>query len=193
MFGKRRKIGRTEKTNSNESVTGVNRMVLNSFRCTTVMGRRFASSMRKVLAVYPPIEPLMAQKGTILKQAAMNDLNDKLDPTGEKKLLVDKRNPKRLRTGDIVRVVYDRKKCKFEDVFGYILSIDRKQHVQDASLLLRNKIAKTAFEVRVPIFSPLVKRIDLIQKTDGQRGRNKHYYIRDTRLDVAALDKKVKR
>lgn len=164
-----------------------------SFSKATVTGRRFVTYGRRLIPVYPPLEPPMAAKGTILQQVAAKDLKERLDTTGEKLQLVDKNSSKRLRAGDIVRVVYDRKKCKFEDIYGYVLSIDRKQHRQDASILLRNKIAKTAFEMRVPIFSPLVKRIDLVQKADGSRGRNKHYYIRDTRLDVTALDKKIRR
>lgn len=87
-----------------------------------------------------------------------------------------------------MRVVYDSKKCSNDNFVGYVISVDRKKYDQDASLLLRNQIAKTYVELRVPVFSPLVERIDLLRKNNGKRKRNKHYYIRGTKLDVPDLE-----
>ena len=54
-------------------------------------------------------------------------------------------------------------------------------------------MAKTMVEMRIPIFSPLIERIDVLRKSDGKRKRNKHYYIRNTRLDVGDLEAGLKK
>lgn len=112
----------------------------------------------------------------------------KLDPEGWKRQLISKNAHQSLRAGDVVRVVYDRSKCSYDSFIGYVLSVNHKELIQDSSLLLRNQISKTPVEMRVPVFSPLIERIDLLKKTDGKRQRNRHYYIRGTKLDVGDLD-----
>lgn len=150
-----------------------------------VRGYQVPSSVRKVIPVYPSVQQTQRQNLVpILSQKSLK----KLDPQGWKRSLVAKFGKDRLRAGDIVRVVYDKNKCSYDDFVGYVLSVSRKDLVQDSSLLLRNQLAKTAVEMRVPVFSPLVERIDLLRKSDGKRHRNRHYYIRDTKLDVGDLE-----
>lgn len=114
-------------------------------------------------------------------------MDTKLDPNGWRRKIISK-SKNSLNAGDVVRVVYDAEKCSYDNFVGYVLSVDRKRLIQDASVLLRNQIAKTSVEVRVPIFSPLVERIDVLRKSDSRRKRNKHYYIRGTKLDVGDLE-----
>lgn len=149
-----------------------------------------AKSSRQVLPVYAPAEPV--SKPLLVNKLAELDL-EKLDPSGIKRKLISKKNEQRLRAGDVVRVVYNSNKCNYDNFIGYILSLDRKELVQDASLLLRDHINKTCIEIRVPVFSPLVERIDVIRKADGRRQRNKHYYIRNTKLDVGDLDANMRK
>lgn len=150
-----------------------------------VRGYQVLTSTRKVIPVYPPVQEVQRQNLVpILTQKNL----EMLDPQGWKRKLVSKFGKDRLRAGDVVRIVYNKNKCSHDDFVGYILSVSRKDLVQDSSLLLRNQIAKTAVEMRVPVFSPLVERIDLLRKFDGKRHRNKHYYIRDTKLDVGDLE-----
>ncbi|CAI4056728.1 hypothetical protein SKDZ_03G1120 [Saccharomyces kudriavzevii ZP591] len=145
---------------------------------------------RKTIPVYPPVERIASSQ--IMKRVAQSEI-ESLDPGAVRRQLISKKNKDRLKTGDVVRIVYDSSKCSYDPFVGYILSIDRKQLVQDASLLLRNQIAKTAVEIRVPLFSPLVERIDLLRPHASNRQRNKHYYIRGTKLDVGDLEASLRR
>lgn len=120
------------------------------------------ATKRKTIPVYPPVQRIASSQ--IMKQVALSEI-ESLDPGAVKRKLISKKNKDRLKAGDVVRVVYDSSKCSYDTFVGYILSIDRKQLVQDASLLLRNQIAKTAVEIRVPLFSPLIERIDLLTPT----------------------------
>ncbi|GAV53876.1 hypothetical protein ZYGR_0AK03780 [Zygosaccharomyces rouxii] len=143
------------------------------------------ATTRKVIPVYPPVE--QRQKPNLLKTLTDVDIQ-RLDPQGWKRQLVSKKARHSLRAGDVVRIVYDQSKCSYDNFVGYVLSVNHKELIQDSSLLLRNQISKTAVEMRVPVFSPLIERIDLLKKTDGKRQRNKHYYIRGTKLDVGDLE-----
>lgn len=143
------------------------------------------TTTRKVIPVYPTVEN--RQKSNLLKTLAGLELQ-RLDSQGWKRQLVAKRGHQSLSAGDVVRVVYDQSKCSHDNFVGYVLSVSRKELTQDSSILLRNQVSKTPVEMRVPVFSPLVQRIDLLKKTDGRRQRNRHYYIRDTKLDVGDLE-----
>ncbi|AET37856.1 mitochondrial 54S ribosomal protein bL19m Ecym_2103 [Eremothecium cymbalariae DBVPG len=164
-------------------------------RCMAMVPRVLArnyqikSTTRKVLPVYPVLE---SKSSDIIKQLSLKDLST-LDPQATRRKLIDRHDKDCIKAGDVVRVVYDASKCNRSTVVGYVLSVDRKQLIQDCSLLLRNHINKTAVEMRIPVFSPLIDRIDLIRRADGKRRRNKHYYIRNTRLDVGDLDAGLKK
>lgn len=161
------------------------------------LGRRWyqvSDHTKKVIPIYPPVEsPVTPKNGVLLKNLSKIELDTKLDPTEWRRKLISKHNSECVKAGDVVRVVYDKEKCSYETFVGYVLSLDRKELVQDASLLLRNQISKSVVEVRLPVFSPLIKRIDILKKGDGSRKRNKHYYIRGTKLDVRNLESKTRR
>ncbi|EJS44498.1 img1p [Saccharomyces arboricola H-6] len=149
-----------------------------------------AVTKRKTIPVYPPVQRIASSQ--IMKQVAQSEM-ESLDPGAIRRQLISKKNKDRLKAGDVVRVVYNSSKCSYDAFVGYILSVDRKQLAQDASLLLRNQIAKTAVEIRVPLFSPLIERIDLLRPHTSNRQRNKHYYIRGTKLDVGDLEASLRR
>lgn len=160
-----------------------------SHRCYQV-----PTSTRKVLPIYPPVDPKPAVKNaTLLKQLSEIDLKEKLDTDGWRFKLIDKHNKDCIKVGDVIRIIYNKEKCSYDNFVGYILSVDRKEQVQDASVLLRNQVSKVMVEVRVPLFSPLVERVDILKKSDGSRKRNKHYYIRGTKLDVGNLESKLRK
>lgn len=149
---------------------------------------------RKVLPIYPPVDPTPSVKNaTLLKNLSSIDLKEKLDKDGWRFKLIDKHNKDCIKVGDVIRVIYNKEKCSYDNFVGYILSVDRKEQVQDASVLLRNQVSKVMVEVRVPLFSPLVERVDMLKKADGSRKRNKHYYIRGTKLDVGNLESKLRK
>ncbi|QLG70774.1 hypothetical protein HG535_0A07160 [Zygotorulaspora mrakii] len=157
-------------------------------RCTPKIFFRsyqIPTTTRKIIPIYSPVEKI--QSSNILERLSRQELDTKLDPNGWRRKIISK-SKNSLNAGDVVRVVYDAEKCSYDNFVGYVLSVDRKRLIQDASVLLRNQIAKTSVEVRVPIFSPLVERIDVLRKSDSRRKRNKHYYIRGTKLDVGDLE-----
>lgn len=144
------------------------------------------STTRKVIPVYPPVENTHRPK--LLQTLSQEDIDKKLDPNGWRRKLIAKSTKDSIRAGDVVRVVYDSKKCAYDNFVGYVLAVNRKELTQDGSLLLRNQIAKTSVEALIPVFSPLIERIDLLRRADGRRKRNRHYYIRNTKLDVGDLE-----
>lgn len=156
------------------------------------------TTTRKIIPIYPPIQPKSDKPNTILQRIGKQEVIKDLDPHEWRRNLLKRQGATTsgdvvVESGDIVRVTYDKSKCSYDPFIGYVLSVDRKQLVQDASLLLRNQIAKTMVEVRIPIFSPLIAKIDILKKNDGKRRRNKHYYIRNTRLDVGNLEAKLRK
>lgn len=152
---------------------------------------QIASVTRKVIPVYPPVEE--TRKSKVVEALAKQEVETKLDPTGWRRELVGKSAKSSLSAGDVVRVVYDSKKCSYDNFVGYVLAVNRKTLVQDATLLLRNQIAKTAVEAMIPVFSPLIERIDVLRRADSRRKRNKHYYIRNTKLDVGDLEASLRK
>lgn len=163
---------------SKKAVTGATRLLVRHYQVPT--------TTRKIIPVYPPVQE--APASNLVKKIAKKDVDSILDPNGWRQKLISVHNKERIRAGDVVRVVYDGEKCKYDNIMGYVLSVDRKALALDASLLLRNQISKTFVETRVPLFSPLIERIDIIRRADARRERNKHYYIRGTKLDVGDLE-----
>ncbi|CAB4252281.1 similar to Saccharomyces cerevisiae YCR046C IMG1 Mitochondrial ribosomal protein of the large subunit, required for respiration and for maintenance of the mitochondrial genome [Maudiozyma barnettii] len=165
--------------------------------CLTPLTKRFYQlpiGSRKIVPVYPPVQTEPAVKNaTLLQKLSEIDLKENLDTDGWRFNLIDKNKKDCIRAGDIIRIVYNKEKCSYDNFIGYILSVDRKERIQDASVLLRNQISKVMVEVRVPLFSPLVERVDILKRADGSRKRNKHYYIRGTKLDVGNLESKLRK
>lgn len=170
-------------------------------RMIATRGYQVPTTAKKIIPVYPPAEVTKDRK-TILQTLSVKDVNEKLDTSEWRRKLLGKTtsctSTTTVQSGDIVRVLYDKSKCDNDAFIGYVLSVDKKELVQDASLLLRNQISKTFVELRVPIFSPLVERIDILKKGNSnlnskKRQRNKHYYIRGTRLDVSDLESMLRK
>ena len=156
---------------------------------------QISTHQKKIIPVYPPVDKTPPIKNaTLLQKLSDIDLHENLDTDGWRANLISKKDSKNcIKAGDIIRVVYNKEKCSYDNFVGYILSVDRKERIQDASVLLRNQISKVMVEVRIPLFSPLVERIDILKKADGSRKRNKHYYIRGTKLDVGNLESKLRK
>lgn len=110
-----------------------------------------------------------------------------LDPSGQRRALINKDSKNCLRAGDIIKVTYTDR----TSVLGQIIAIKRSN--TDSNILLRNKITKLGCEVRIPVFSPKIKNIEVIQKPARYLARAKQYYIRNTRLDVGDLEANIRR
>lgn len=127
---------------------------------------------RKPLKVYTP--PPSSRKtckdpiGTITQSQL-----SALDPTGDRKALFDyRRNPRSVKPGDILRVIF-----RNGDPFsGVCLSI-RLRGV-DTSFLLRNQLTRVGVEMSVKVFSPEVQSVEIVQRSEKRRRRARLYYLR---------------
>lgn len=130
----------------------------------------------------PVYEPLPSRRGgQNLVQYVQESQYAKFDPNGSKRKLLDQSNPERLRADDIVTVVYKNQK----PVSGQIIMVKRKGI--SSNILLRNKITGLGVEMMIPIFHPSILRVDVIRRPIKYRPRNRHYYIRNSRLDVKEI------
>ncbi|EGV64870.1 hypothetical protein CANTEDRAFT_120975 [Yamadazyma tenuis ATCC 10573] len=128
-------------------------------------------------------EPLPSKRNG---QSVMKYLHEKLtkkyDPTGKRTALVDQQ--KGLRSGDIIKVTYlDR-----TSVVGQIIAIKRSVRNVGTNILLRNKINKLGVEVRIPLYNPKIRNIEVLYKPKKYMPRRKHFYIRNTKYDVGDVE-----
>ncbi|KAJ6132509.1 Mitochondrial ribosomal protein [Penicillium samsonianum] len=109
-----------------------------------------------------------------------------LDPTGERKAMFDyRRNPRSVKTGDIVRVTF-----KNGDPFnGIVLSI--KLRGIETSFLMRNELTRVAVEMSVKVFSPNVNSVEIVQRSDKKRRRARLYFLRDRKHDRRSVENVV--
>lgn len=127
---------------------------------------------RKPLKVYPP--PASSRKACKDPVDAITQSQlSALDPTGDRKALFDyRRNPRSVKPGDILRVIF-----KNGDPFsGVCLSI-RLRGV-DTSFLLRNQLTRVGVEMSVKVFSPEVQSVEIVQRSEKRRRRARLYYLR---------------
>lgn len=111
-----------------------------------------------------------------------NQLLQKYDPTGKRRALVDQQ--KGIRAGDILKVTYlDR-----TNVIGQVIAVKRGHNNVGHNVLLRNKFNKLGIEVRVPIFNPKIKNIEILYKPKVYLSRRKQFYIRNSKYDVGDVE-----
>ncbi|OUM52656.1 hypothetical protein BVG19_g1862 [[Candida] boidinii] len=134
------------------------------------------------MVMYEPLPPLRSNQKLMdyIKEAQYT----KLDKNGLKRKLIDSKNRERLRSDDIVTVVYKNQK----PITGMIIAI--KKSGLASTILLRNKITGLGVEMHIPIFHPNILRVDIVRRPINYRPRARHYYIRNSRLDVNELDGK---
>lgn len=114
-------------------------------------------------------------------------LLEKYDPTGKRRALVNSISG--LRAGDIIKVTYlDR-----TDVVGRVIGVKRGVNNVGTNILIRNKINRVGCEIRIPVFSPKLRNIEIVHKPEEYLPRAKQYYIRNTKLDVDDVEAFVKR
>jgi large subunit ribosomal protein L19 len=106
-----------------------------------------------------------------------------LDPKGERKAMFDyRRNPRSVKTGDIVRVTF-----KNGDPFnGVVLSI--KLRGIETSFLMRNELTRVAVEMSVKVFSPNVNSVEIVQRSEKKRRRARLYFMRDRKHDRRSVE-----
>lgn len=135
------------------------------------------------LSVPEVFEPLPKKRNGQNAMAFLhNQLLKKYDPTGKRSALVH--GSEGLRAGDIIKVTYlDR-----TNVTGLIIAIKRGQFNVGTNILLRNKINKLGCEIRIPLYNPNIRNIEVLHKPKKYMPRKKHFYIRNTKYDVGDVE-----
>lgn len=147
------------------------------------IGKKITSTVGLVLsnrsittAVFEPL-PKKRNGENVLSHLHKQLLN-KYDPSGKRRALVDSKTG--LRAGDVIKVTYlDR-----TEVAGRVLGIKRSVNSAGTNILIRNKINRVGCELRIPVFSPKLRNIEVLYKPEKYLARAKQYYIRGTKLDV---------
>jgi len=149
-----------------------------------VTARGVFSSVRTIVSASKPVfEPLPKKRNG---QGAISFLHKQLlqkyDPTGKRRALVDTSSG--LRSGDIIKVTYlDR-----TNVTGQVIAIKRGQNNVGTNILLRNKINKLGCEMRIPLYNPNIRNIELLHQPKKYMPRKKHFYIRNSKYDVGDVE-----
>ncbi|CDR40396.1 CYFA0S05e00320g1_1 [Cyberlindnera fabianii] len=134
-------------------------------------------------------EPLRAQSKTSVLDHFKSTQKKRLDPTSWRENLISPSSPDRIRTGDVLRVMYTSR--SIPPFVGQVIAVSKKG--LDASITLRNNISKIGVEVKVKVYSPLIQRVDVVRRPHQYKKRNRQYYIRETRLDVGDLEASLRR
>ncbi|CUM53451.1 unnamed protein product [Debaryomyces fabryi] len=114
-------------------------------------------------------------------------LLQKYDPTGKRRALVDQDTG--VRSGDIIKVTYlDR-----TNVTGQVIAVKRSVNSVGTNILLRNKINKLGVEMRIPLFNPNIRNIEVVHKPKKYLPRRKQFYIRNTKYDVGDVENFVRK
>lgn len=115
------------------------------------------------------------------------ELLQKYDPTGKRRALVDQDTG--VRSGDIIKVTYlDR-----TNVIGQVIAVKRSVNSVGTNILLRNKINKLGVEIRIPLFNPNIRNIEVVHQPKKYLPRRKQFYIRNTKYDVGDVENFVRK
>lgn len=110
----------------------------------------------------------------------------RLDPSGSRRALLDRTSPSCLTPGSIV--VVKKQACLSKPAvhtfIGTLLEIRRKGVA--SSITLRNIVHRQAVELSIPVFSPLVKGIDVVRKVNRFR-RARLTFLRDPKRKESPL------
>lgn len=141
-----------------------------------------------IILVPRVFEPLPKKRnGENVLSFLQKQLLQKYDPTGKRRALVDQDTG--LRSGDVIKVTYlDR-----TNVIGQVIAIKRSVNSVGTNILIRNKINKIGCEVRIPLFNPNIRNIEVVHKPKKYMPRRKHFYIRNTKYDVGDVELLVRK
>lgn len=151
-------------------------------RLAQVSNRAFSTArpaLGKKMIVYEPLPAL--RNGQSLMEYLKQAQYEKFDKSGAKRQAISLKNPERIRADDIVTVVYKNQK----PVTGQVIML--KRCGLNSTILLRNKITGLGVEMNIPIFHPNILRLDVVRRPANYKPRNRHYYIRNSRLDVGEI------
>ena len=108
-----------------------------------------------------------------------------LDPSGSRTRLFSSTNPDRAQVGDILHTTFK----TGEPFSGVIISI--KKRGIHTSVLLRNQLTRIGTEMSIKVFSPLVRSMEVAQRTVKRKRRARLYYMRQPKHDMGSVQKVV--
>lgn len=146
------------------------------------------TKQRNLLKVYEPLPTAHTRtQSKNLMNSIQNELLNKYDRSGWRSQLLDKSNKdKVMRSGDVVRVSF-KDGLKNPSFTGAVMAIDRNG--ADSTVLLRSKVTGVGVERRFSLYNPFIERVDIVRRPEKYTGRNRIYYIRNTKLDVGEYDR----
>ena len=110
----------------------------------------------------------------------------RLDPTGTRRALLDKQSPTCLTPGSTV--IIKRQSClsnpAVHTFIGVLIEVRRKGTA--SSITLRNVLHRQSVELSIPVFSPLVKGIEVVRKVRRFR-RARLTFLRDSKRKETPL------
>lgn len=77
-------------------------------------------------------------------------------------------------------------------VVGQVIGVKRGHMNVGTNIHIRNKLTKVGVEMRVPLYNPTIRNIEIVSKPEEYLSRRKHYYIRNSKHDVGDLDEFAK-
>lgn len=149
----------------------------------TMFSTLFARGFQKraapnVIPVYPRLAELRG--GEPVMRAVWADLRKRFDPSGEKTAVLSRKAKGHVTAGDVVTVNWKNRRKGFT---GLCLGVLRAQNA--TNILLRNKVNNTGVELRIPVYLPLVERVEVMLRDHRLRGRrHKLYWVRESKHDV---------
>ena len=105
----------------------------------------------------------------------------KLDPTSSRTRLFSKKNVDQANPGDVLLVRFR----SGEPFAGVCINIRRRGI--DTGILLRNHVLRTATEMWVKVYSPLVAGIEIVQRAEKRARRARLTYMRKPKHDRGDL------
>ncbi|ODV88947.1 hypothetical protein CANCADRAFT_13293, partial [Tortispora caseinolytica NRRL Y-17796] len=108
-----------------------------------------------------------------------------LDPDNWKRTIFSRKNENAVRVKDIVRVSF----ADETPIVGAVMAIYRRG--MSTTFRLRNRYTKIGTEMKIPLFSPLLKQIDVVQRSPKPAKLNKLFYLRHPKLDLGDVEGKL--
>ncbi|KAI0887351.1 translation protein SH3-like domain-containing protein [Annulohypoxylon maeteangense] len=139
--------------------------------------------IRTAFAIYPRVPSARKTNPAALEAFHAQQIR-RLDRTGARASLFNKKNPDCAKPGDVLQVTT--RKGGGEPFAGVCLSIRRAG--VDTAILLRNHISRVPVEMWYKIFSPNVQGIEIVWRRPKRARRARLTYMRKPKYDMKNVD-----
>lgn len=109
------------------------------------------------------------------------------DPLGKRREFLSPKTG--VRPGDLVKVTYNDR----TDITGKVIGVKRGHLNLSSNILIRTKLQGVGSEVRIPVYNPNIRDMQIVHKPTKYMSGNQQYYSRGARFDVGDAEAFVKR